>query len=71
MFNKLKNALEILFSKYARKALITALYMLSSAVAAGTIPEPWNSIAIAVLAVLASRHVYVTENAPEPPQSRV
>lgn len=47
---------------FGRKATVAALGALATAVAMGVLPEPWNTVAAAVLAVGTYFGVYQTEN---------
>lgn len=49
----------------ARKAGVAAVGALASAVAANLLPEPWNTVGAAVVAVATYFGVYRTSNAPQ------
>ena len=53
------------FLTVARKAGVAAVGALASAVAANLLPEPWNTVGAAVVAVATYFGVYHTENAAE------
>lgn len=53
------------FWDVARKAGVTALFVLSEAVTYGMLPSPWDKIGTAVLVVASYAGVYVTRNAPQ------
>ena len=50
------------FLTVARKAAVAAVGALASAVAANMLPEPWNTVSAAVVAVATYFGVYQTRN---------
>jgi hypothetical protein len=50
------------FWDYARKAGVAFLFIVGAALSAGMLPDPWDKVATAIIAVAGYFGVYVTQN---------